>query len=377
MRSTKLVVDVRKITSNIIELRKNLAPDTKVMAIVKANAYGHGALGVALNVIENGEADWLGVATPEEGRYLFDKGVYAPVLVLGPANDDEYEMCVRDGYDDLRQTVFEKRQVLELNNIANKYGKKVYVHIKINSGMNRIGISDKEGFIELLDTFRTCTNVIPEGIFTHFATADEPDMTGSEKQMKKFEEMVDIAQKRGFSFKYIHACNTAATMRGFCNKFNMVRLGIGIYGYHPFDDEELRKGWKLEPAAEFITRISAINEIDAGDAVSYGATFVAEKKMRIATLPVGYADGYNRLLSNKGKVIINGKYASIIGKICMDQMMVDITDIPDAVEGSEAVLIGKRGDASITAEDLARDCQTISYEILTSVAQRVERVYIY
>ncbi len=374
MRSTKLVVDVSKVRSNIAELKKNLYKNTLLMAVVKANAYGHGMLEMAHAVLANG-ADWLGIATPEEGMFLRENGIVSPILVLGAANGEELDLCVK--YD-LHQTVFNNDQILELNNIAKKYGKIAFVHIKINSGMNRIGISDKEKLNSLLLCLKECNGVVADGIFTHFATADEEDLSRTYAQISLFDDMVRVARQKCDTIKYVHACNTAGIMRGLGNAYNMVRLGVGLYGYYPSGYVKSECSFNIEPVAEFITNISAINDISKDDAVSYGATFVANNNMRIATLPVGYADGYNRLLSNKGYVIINGKIARILGKICMDQMMVDVTDIPDAEIGTKVILMGKDtySGVSITADDLANMCMTIPYEILTSISPRVERIYI-
>ena len=372
MRSTRLIINCSKLKNNINELKKGLPDSTHLMAIVKANAYGHGVLEIARYSLEYG-ADWLGVATPEEGVFLRENGIKAPILVLGASNGDELELCVK--YD-LHQTVFSTHTVLQLESIAQRYSKKAYAHIKVNSGMNRIGICDTNEFRELLTVVKSCGNVVTDGIFTHFATADEEDTSGTEEQIRRFDEMLSIAEECGIKFDYIHACNTAGIMRHLCPKYNMVRLGIGLYGYYPSEYMKRVSNINIEPIAEFVTNISAVNTIAPGEAVSYGATFRAEKTMRIATLPVGYADGYNRLLSNKGKVIINGKTADVIGRVCMDQMMVDITDIPDAKEGTKAILIGKCSDICVDADSIADLCMTISYEVLTSIAQRVERVYI-
>ncbi len=372
MRSTRLVISCSKLKNNIAELKKGLLPSTHLMAVVKANAYGHGVLDTARYSLKYG-ADWLGVATPEEGIYLRENGIDAPILVLGAANGEELEICVKYG---LHQTVFDTDTVKKLDEIAARNGKRAYVHIKVNSGMNRIGISDKESFKRLAEVIKASGNVTADGIFTHFATADEQDVKGTEEQIRRFEEMLALADEAGIKFDFIHVCNTAGIMRGICPQYNMVRLGIGLYGYYPSEYIKQISNVNIKPVAEFVTNISAVNVIEAGEAVSYGATFRADKTMRIATLPVGYADGYNRLLSNRGKVIINGKTADVVGRVCMDQMMVDITDIPDAKEGTEAVLMGERQGICVDADSIADMCMTISYEVLTSVAQRVERVFV-
>lgn len=338
------------------------------MAVVKANAYGHGIEAIAKYSLEYG-ADWLGVATPEEGVHLRQEGIDAPILVLGAANGNELALCVEYG---LHQTVFSGRQAFELNNIAEKMGKIAFAHIKVNTGMNRIGIRDIDDFERLLSTLESCKSLKADGIFTHFACADEEDDAPTMAQIERFEQMLAIARQRNFDFEFIHACNTAGALRGLCGDYTMVRLGIGIYGYYPSQYMKQTSSARLCPIAKWVTNVSAINYLHKGDAVSYGGDFVADRDMRIATLPVGYADGYSRKLGSRGYVVICGKRAGILGRVCMDQMMVDITDIDGVEVGVEAVLMWGDGP---DADEIADICGTISYEVLTSVQQRVERIY--
>lgn len=372
MRSTRLIVDCLKLKHNIAEFKNLLSSDTQIMAVVKANAYGHGLADIAKLSLEYG-ATWLGVATSEEGVFLRKNGISSPVLVLGASNGEELNLCVE--YE-LHQAVFECEQILKLNNIAQNSGKKAYVHIKINTGMNRIGVSNENDFISLLNTLKECENVVADGIFTHFACADEENDQKTFVQIKKFELMLKIAHDNGFDFKTVHACNTAGALRGLCRNYGLVRLGIGIYGYYPSEYMKKTSVSSLLPIAQLVTNISAVNVINSGDEVSYGGTFVADKTMRVATLPVGYADGYSRKLSDKGYVVICGKKAKILGRVCMDQMMVDISDIADADVGTQAVLMGNGENSAMTADDIADISGTVSYEVLTSIAQRVERVYV-
>lgn len=372
MRSTRLIVDCSKLKHNIAEFRNLLSSDTNIMAVVKANAYGHGLADIAKLSLEYGAA-WLGVATPEEGVFLRKNGIVAPVLVLGASNGEELNLCAE--YE-LHQAVFECEQIFKLNNIARSLSKKAYVHIKINTGMNRIGISDENDFILLLNALKKCDNVVADGIFTHFACADEENDQKTLVQIKKFESMLKIAHDNGFYFKTVHACNTAGALRGLCPDYGMVRLGIGIYGYYPSEYMKKTATSDLLPIARLVTNISAVNVINSGDEVSYGGTFVAEKTMRVATLPVGYADGYSRKLSGNGYVVICGKKAKILGRVCMDQMMVDVSDIEEANVGTQAVLMGDGETFAMTADDIAGVSGTVSYEVLTSIAQRVERVYV-
>lgn len=372
MRSTRLIVDCSKLKHNIAEFKNLLSSDTNIMAVVKANAYGHGLADIAKLSLEYG-ATWLGVATPEEGVFLRKHEIAAPILVLGASNGEELNLCVE--YE-LHQAVFESKQIFKLNNIALELGKKAYAHIKINTGMNRIGVSCEEDFVLLLDALKKCNSVIADGIFTHFACADEENDQKTFAQIKKFESMLKIAHYNGFDFKTVHACNTAGALRGLCPNYGLVRLGIGIYGYYPSEYMKKTSMSDLLPIARLVTNISAVNVIKSGDEVSYGGTFVADKTMRVATLPVGYADGYSRKLSSVGYVVICGKKAKMLGRVCMDQMMVDISDIADADVGTQAVLMGDGESLAMTADDIAYVSETVSYEVLTSIAQRVERVYV-
>lgn len=371
MRSTRLIVDCSELKHNIAEFKNLLSPDTQIMAVVKANAYGHGLADIAKHSLEYG-ASWLGVATPEEGVFLRNNGINAPILVLGASNGDELRLCVEN---ELHQTIFERNQVVELNNIACKQGKKAYAHIKVNTGMNRIGVSDEHDFELLLNTLKACGSVEADGIFTHFACADEENDQRTFVQISKFEAMIEKARQLGFDFKTIHACNTAGTLRGLCKNYGLVRLGIGIYGYYPSEYMKTASSASLHPIAKLVTNISAVNTVKSGDEISYGGTFKAQTKMRVATLPVGYADGYSRKLSSVGYVVICGKKAQILGRVCMDQLMVDISGIDEAHIGTEAILMGDGSDVAMTADDIAQLCGTVSYEVLTSIAQRVERIY--
>lgn len=371
MRSTRLIVDCSELKHNIAEFKDLLSPDTRIMAVVKANAYGHGMADIARLSVKYGAA-WLGVATPEEGVFLRKNGIDVPILVLGASNGDELRLCVEN---ELHQAIFENDQVIELNNIACELGKKAYTHIKVNTGMNRIGISNGDDLESLLNALRSCDNVIADGIFTHFACADEENDTKTFVQIEKFESMIALASKNGFEFKTVHACNTAGTMRGLCKNYDLVRLGIGIYGYYPSEYMKKTSRTDLHPIAKLVTNISAVNTVGCGDEISYGGTFRAQKAMRVATLPVGYADGYSRKLSSVGYVVICGKKAQILGRVCMDQLMVDVSDIDEATVGTEAILMGNGSDIAMTADDIAELCDTVSYEVLTSIAQRVERIY--
>ncbi|NLO81813.1 MAG: alanine racemase [Clostridiales bacterium] len=371
MRPSKVIVDLSKLDSNIREIRKVLKPDIQFMAVVKANAYGHGAVEIARQALKSG-ASWLGVAIPEEGAELREAGITAPILVLGGIDESQIGTVVK--YD-LSQCIFSLETAKLLDKEAKQAGKRIGVHVKVDTGMGRIGLTDPEKVRILCCQLKNSSHIELEGIFTHFAVADEEDRSFTQSQLTRFNNVLDILKRDGIYFKYVHAANSAAILEYPDAHFNLVRGGIAIYGYYPSQFVKEHSTIKLEPILKWETRVIDVKDIEKGDSISYGRTFVADRPMRIAILPVGYADGYSRLFSNKSWVIINGQRARVTGMICMDQLMVDVTHIPEVKPGDTAVLIGKQGKEGITAEDLACLSNTISYEILTSIGPRVPRFY--
>jgi len=370
MRPTRTVINLSNLDHNITELKKLLNPHTDFMAVVKADAYGHGAKEVALQAIESGAA-CLGVAATEEGAELRDAGITCPIIVLGGIEICEVKSVVQ--YD-LAQCVFSIDVLNCLNQEAIKMGKCMNIHLKLDTGMRRIGIAS----IDVLETFVTevkqKSNIRLEGIFTHFATADEADKTFMYEQLNRFIEMLNIIYKHNLKPKWIHAANSAAILDCSDTHFNLVRAGISMYGYYPSASVNKTKA-ALLPVMQWETKVLCIKDINEGDSISYGRTFYAPNPMKIATLPIGYADGYKRTLSNKSHVLIAGKEAPVVGRICMDQMMVDITHIPKVKPGDTVTLLGLQQNTSIDADYLATLSDTISYEILTSISSRVRRVY--
>ena len=370
MRTTKAVINLCNLDHNVKELIKLLKPGTSFMAVVKANAYGHGAYVVSSQALKSG-ASCLGVATAEEGAELREAGIKAPILVLGGIDISDVETVSQF---DLDQCVFSTDLLDGLNKEGIKRGKRINIHIKIDTGMNRIGISRVEELARFLKEAKELSNLRLDGIFTHFATADEADRTFTREQLERFTEMLNIVKKHNLQPKWVHAANSAAILVSPDTHFNLVRAGISMYGYYPSSEMD-KTQVSLLPVMQWETRILCVKEVNQGESISYGRTFYAPTPMRIATLPIGYADGYKRILSNKGHVLIAGVKAPVVGRICMDQMMVDVTHIPQAKPNDAVILLGMQHDASIDADYLANLCDTISYEILTSVSVRVRRIY--
>lgn len=337
------------------------------MAVVKADAYGHGAYQVAQTALAAG-ATFLGVATAEEGIALRKQGIQAPLLVIGALDAADCAACVP--YD-ISVAVFSAEQVRAMQDISQKTGVPAHVHIKVDSGFHRIGVLPQE-MEALLSVLKRCPQVHVEGLFAHFATADCADDSFVQIQMERFEQAEHMVRQAGYR-PIVHVCNSAATVRHPELARDMVRGGILMYGCMP--SLEMQMDFDLEPALRWQTEIVAIHAIAPGESVGYGRTFLAQRPTRVATLPVGYADGYARSLSNVGQVLIHGKRCPVIGRICMDQTMVDVTDVPQAQVGDVAVLIGKQGAEHITADEMGQWRGTIGYEVLVNIGKRVPREY--
>jgi len=368
-KRTGSIIDLKALEENIKNLKNNLREGTKLAAVVKADAYGHGALEVSKAAIKSG-ADLLCFATAKETMEILKEDISAPILIMGPLMEDTLDLVVDFG---VRQCVFLKEHIEMLQKKAEEKNLEAYVHLKVDTGMNRIGIKDMDEFKELLDTMVRCDRVIFEGMFTHFAVSDEKDKSFSIMQADRFGKFVSLAEEKGFK-PVLHACNSGAIIDLPQYGFDFVRAGISMYGYYPSDDVK-KENVKLTPVMSVYTHISHIKNIIPGETVSYGRTFVAKDEMTVATLPIGYGDGFNRLLSDKGSVLVGGKRAKILGRVCMDMTVVDISHIENVKIGDEVIVIGKQGDETITADEHARICGTISYEILLSFSSRVLREY--
>jgi len=370
LRPTRAEINLKLLNNNIDKIKSYLDPNTALMTVVKANAYGHGIIDIGKKALKSG-ARSLGVAIPEEGAQLREAGIACDILVLGSISPNQIELVL--DYN-LSVCIFSHDIAELLNQRAKEKNKNIKVHIKIDSGMGRIGVRDSDEALSLCFAIKDMKNLILEGVFTHFACADECGSKYSLIQLERFKSILADIGKKGVYTKWVHASNTASIINYPQAHFNMVRAGIGIYGYGP--DSGSKENLTLEPILSWHTEVSYLKEIEEGCSVSYGRTFVAKGARIVATLPVGYGDGYSRLLSNRGWVLIRGEKAPIIGNICMDQMMVDVTGIPEVRVGDHVVLIGRQGNEAIFADDIAKLCGTISYEVLTNINNRVPRIYV-
>ena len=371
MNRVYLKIDLDKICKNINEVIKKVGKDTKVLAIVKGDAYGHGAIEVTKALSEIGTYGFA-VATVGEALALRRAGITKPILILDFVFPNQFETIIRN---DIMLTVFQYGIAKELNEAAGQMGTTVHIHIKVDTGMGRIGFIPDEDSIDEICRIAQLPNIEIDGIFTHFACADMTDKTSMNKQYELFKSFVRKLEERGINIPIKHVCNSAAIIDMDDGFLNLVRSGIVTYGLYP-SEEVHKENLKIEPAMELHSVVINIKTIHKGDTVSYGSTYVAEKPTVIATIPVGYADGYPRLLSNKGSVLIHGKRAKIVGKICMDQFMVDVTDIPDVSIGDNVTLIGRDGSECITCEEIGDISGRFNYEFLCCITRRVPRVYI-
>jgi len=363
-------IDLNAFSHNLKQVRLKVGKDRKIISIIKADAYGHGAVEIAKRSSVSG-ADMLGVSTVGEGIELREAEIESPILLLGGCSKGDAEYIV--SYN-LKSIIYSFDAVLNLSKEAERQGKIADVHIKVDTGMGRIGIQSDEvmGFVKKVSSFK---NIKIEGILTHFATAYEVDKEFTERQIKIFKGVIEELKKSGFLFSFMHASNSAAIVNYPDSYFNTVRPGIILYGSIPFDFPV--EDFLIKPVMSWKTSIVHLHNTPEKTGISYGRRFITKRNSIIATIPVGYADGYSRSLSNKVQVIIKGRRVNQIGTICMDMCMIDVTDLPDVKVGDDVVLLGRQGDEEIKVEELASIAGTISYEIFCSIGRRVRRVYIY
>jgi alanine racemase len=364
-------VNLRAVRHNINEIKKKIRKDAKLMLIIKADAYGHGAVALAKAMNEEG-VDAYGVAIIEEAVELREAGITKPILVLGYTPKEQYGLVV--AYD-VTQTVFQYEMALELSKEAVRQGKTAKIHIKLDTGMSRIGFSDTEESIETIKHIAGLKGIMIEGLFTHFARADEADRTSTNNQIERYLSFAGKLEEEHIMIPVKHISNSAGILEFPQANLNMVRCGIATYGIYP-SDEVNHESVKLIPAMELKTHVIYVKEVEGGVGISYNATYVTDRKTKIATIPVGYADGYSRNLSNHGRVIIHGKYAPIIGKICMDQFMVDVTGIENVKQGDVVTLLGRDQDSYISVEELAEGSHSFPYELICTIGKRIPRVYL-
>jgi alanine racemase len=366
IRPTNVEVDLAVLAENLGAIRRKVAP-AKVMPIVKANAYGHGLIPVAKTLLDNG-ADMLGVAILDEGIALRQAGVSASILVLGGILNEQVPAYLENN---LIMTVTSPENLEAINQVARHVGRMASVHLKIDTGMGRLGALYDQTEM-LIETSLQCENVRVEGIYSHFANADAVDLTQARLQLERFKQALNIYEKKSLPYPMRHMANSGAILQLPEAYFDLVRPGIMLYGVYP--GKETRRTVLVHPALTWKTRIVYSKMIPANYPVSYGSTWQSDHPVRIITLPVGYGDGYFRCLSNRAQVIVSGKKKPIVGRICMDQLMVNLEDEMAQV-GDVVVLLGEWNGQAITADDLADMAGTIPYEILTNINLRVPRVY--
>lgn len=355
---------------NIEAIRNTVGSQRKILIAVKANGYGHGAIAVS-RLAEKIGVDWLGVATVPEGIALREDGIRLPILKLSPVFPEEMEAAVRH---QLTLTVCEKQNVILLEKNCDAVGMDVDVHLKMDTGMGRIGVPEREAenlaeFIE-----KECPHVHLDGIYTHLPVSDDGDPVYTEHQIKRFKATVDqVSLRIGRKLNLVHCANSGAVLGHPSGWLDMVRPGIMIYGYYP--GENTPQTIPLKPGLSFLTRVSFVKKVSAGTSIGYGRTWTAQQDTWIATIPAGYADGFNRLFSNRGRALIKGKSYPIVGRVCMDQSMLNLGPATDVQVGDEVVLLGKSGDTEISGYEWAEKLNTITYEVTCQINARVPRVY--
>lgn len=365
-RSVWAEVSLENIAFNVQQICRVIGAQSELMAVVKANAYGHGALEVAHTLLSNG-TQWLAVALPEEGVRLRRAGVSAPILVLGAVSAEELEVCVAQ---DLVVTVFEPHIAKLLSEAACRLQKMARVHIKVDTGMGRLGLPPHEA-VDLVEMVQRLPGLEIQGVFTHFACADCPDLQYTQWQWRRFQQVMNTLRNKGIAIPYYHAANTAAALFFPQSHLDIVRVGLALYGMYP----DSRRPVELRPALSLKTKVAFVKRVPSGSAISYESTYVTWKDTSIAVLPIGYADGLSRQLSNKGVVLIKGKACPIVGRVTMDHTLVDVGDLPVQI-GDDVILIGQDGSLSVTADDWARWSNTINYEVTCMLSSRVERIYV-
>ncbi len=365
-------IDLDAIASNVEHMRQNLNPSTKIIAVIKADGYGHGAVPIAQMLEEISYVWGFAVATLDEAVVLRKEGIQKPILVLGCVFPEQYMEMLKH---DIRMNVYTEEMAKSISQMAVKENLTAYMHIKLDTGMTRLGFDINDEAVEAITRIAEMKNICMEGIFTHFAKADETDKEFTRKQINDFVWMTEKLKEKNVAFEYEHCANSAAIIDVPEANFDLVRAGISTYGLYP-SEEVCKENVNLKPALELKSHVAFVKDIPAGTSISYGGTFVSEQGMKIATIPVGYADGYPRNLSNVGYVLIRGKKAPIVGRVCMDQFMVDVTEIEGVCFGDNVTLIGKDGNEMITVEELSELSGRFNYEFVCDLGKRIPRVFV-
>lgn len=364
-------INLDAVAYNMEQMKKRLGGDTKLIAVIKTDGYGHGAVPIA-ELFEDTEYVWgYATASLDEAMVLREAGIRKPVLVLGCVFPEQYEEMIQN---EIRAAVYTCEMAEGMSQTAKRLGKPAFLHIKIDTGMGRIGFPVSSESADVIQKIGRLEKVVLEGMFTHFAKADETDKTYTRMQHDRFLWMKKALEERKVEISYLDCDNSAGIIDFPELKHDLVRAGISLYGMYP-SDEVNQKAVDLKPALELVSHVTFVKEVEEGTSISYGGTFVAPKKMRIATIPVGYGDGYPRALSNKGEVLIRGKRAKILGRVCMDQFMADVTDIPDVCFMDKVTLVGRDGTEVITVEELSEWSGRFNYEFVCCLSKRIPRVY--
>lgn len=363
-------IDLDAIKSNIIQMKKHLAEGCQIMAVVKTDGYGHGAIEIARET-ESMVAGFA-TATADEAMALRIQGIRKPILILGHVHKSLFETIIRN---QISMNLYTLKDAKELSQTAEKLSMEAYVHFKLDTGMSRLGVRDEGEALAMIKEIAALPNLAIQGLFTHFTSSDEKDKTKTKMQLKRFLSFAEKVKEAGITIPLLHCSNSAGIIDVPEAGFDMVRAGISLYGLYPsgeVDKERIR----LTPALELKSHIVYVKEVEEGCGISYGSTYITARKTKVATIPAGYGDGYPRALSNVGCVLIRGQRAPILGRICMDQFMADVTDIPGAQEGDTATLIGADGEDCITVEELAAAVgNTFNYEIVCDLGKRIPRVF--
>lgn len=367
-----ITVNLNNIIDNVQNVYKKLGEKTKILAVIKADGYGHGAVPIAKELENIDCVKGFATATLEEALFLRNAGIKKMILVLGYLFSDQYEDAV---LNDISVTVYSYECAKNLSDTALRLGRKAHVHIKVDTGMNRIGIHPSVLTIAQVQEIADLDGLFTEGIFTHFPNADIEDKSDTDKRLKDYLDFVKLLKIGGVDFQIHHYANSACIIDLPCDDCELVRLGVALYGIYP-SNEVNKNNIELKPALSLHAAIIHIKEIDADESISYGSTFTADKTMRVATISLGYGDGYPRSLSNKGYVLINGKKAPILGRICMDQFMVDVTDIQDVKIEDMVTIIGASKENSISVDELGDLSGRFSYELVCDLGKRIPRIYL-
>ena len=365
--NTQVIIDLDIIAANFRSIREKVG--VPVLAVVKADGYGHGAVQVARQL--HNACDFFGVSSMLEALELRNAGITTPILILGQIPPSAFATAIREG---IRPSIFRYEDALALSETAQKLGLEAPFHLVVDTGMSRIGFQVTEAEADVCAEISRLPGIVTEGLFSHFATADSEDLTKAKLQAERFEKFDKMLKARGVQVKIRHMDNSAGIVN-FSNHYELVRAGIVIYGMYP-SSQVNTEGLQLQPALSWSSRVTHVKTLEAGREISYGGDYVTTKPTVVATVPVGYADGYRRSLSGKFYVLIHGEKAPILGRICMDQLMVDVTGIPNVSVGDRVVLIGKDGERIITMEEIAAVADSFNYEFVCGISRRVPRYYL-